>query len=183
MEENTWILDLFMTWWTLQTLNIILCKHMSGHQWKPISRTMWLLFYQWTVVLWFMLHVNLAEPCPWVAAVMSSLFYSRSWITLRSTDRFYQNHARAKNVPRTKAKRGTTIHANAKYQNKRKQSAAHVIDFEPRPLEYSGVSPQQINPLLSALNDVSRYSDCLSMWETQLKFTYKTFDLGRPSCA
>lgn len=73
--------------------------------------------------------------------------------------------------------------SNAKYQNKRKQSAAHVIDFEPRPLEYSGVSPQQINPLASALNDVSRYSDYLSMWETQLKFTYKNYDLGRPSCA
>lgn len=72
--------------------------------------------------------------------------------------------------------------SNAKYQNKRKQSAAHVIDFEPRPLEYCGVSLQQINPLVSALNDVSRYSDCLSMWEMQLKFTYKNYDLSRPSC-
>lgn len=186
MEENTWILDLFMTWWTLQTLNIILCKHMSGHQWKPISRTMSLLFYQWTVVLWFMLHVNLAEPCPWVccshviAVLFSILDHVKKHRPILSKPCTSQECSWNEGKKRNNNPRQVS---NAKYQNKRKQSAAHVIDFEPRPLEYSGVSPQQINPLASALNDVSRYSDYLSMWETQLKFTYKNYDLGRPSCA
>ena len=71
--------------------------------------------------------------------------------------------------------------SDAKYQNKQKQSVAAVIDFDPRPLEYRKVSLVQINRLVSALSGMSKYSDGLSMWETQLKSTYKNYDLGNPS--
>ena len=89
----------------------------------------------------------------------------------------------SQNVPGTKAKRENPHRvSDAKYQNKRKQSAAPVIDYDPRPLEYRRVSPKQINRQVSALSDVSRYSDCLSMWERQLNFTYKNYDLSERSC-
>ena len=174
MAETTWIQDLFMTWWSLQTMNIILCEHMSGRRWKPLCCTMLLFFYLWVVELSTMLYVN------HVVAVLFS-------ITLRKKDgpMFFlkpcasREFSRNKGKKRNKNPRRVSI---TKYQNKRKQSAAPVIYLDPWPVEHQQVSPEQINRLVSSQGDMSRNSNGLSMWEIQFKSTHRNYDLGNPSC-
>ena len=49
-------------------------------------------------------------------------------------------------------------------------------------MERRQVSPEKINRFVSALGDILRNSNGLSMRETQLKFTHENYDLGDPSC-
>lgn len=68
--------------------------------------------------------------------------------------------------------------SDAKYHSKRKQAALPVIDFDPRPVKYREVAKQHINKFLSDLELVSQAGGGgISMWQTQLQFTYHEYDL------
>ena len=186
MAETTWIQDLFMTWWSLQTMNIILCEHMSGRRWKSLCCTMLLFFYLWVVELSTMLYVNHAElrtlgRCSHVVAVLFSILDHIK----KDGPMFFlkpcasREFSRNKGKKRNKNPRRVSI---TKYQNKRKQRAAPVIYLDPWPVEHQQVSPEQINRLVSSQGDMSRNSNGLSMWEIQFKSTHRNYDLGNPSC-
>lgn len=56
-----------------------------------------------------------------------------------------------------------------------------VIDFDPRPVNYHKVTPEQISGFVLDLQNISQNCGGISMWETQLKVTYKNYDLSDPS--
>ena len=67
--------------------------------------------------------------------------------------------------------------SDAKYPSKRKESIVSVVNFDPRPLKNRRVTPEQINRLVINLQNISQDSNVTSMWEMQLKVTYKDYDL------
>lgn len=69
--------------------------------------------------------------------------------------------------------------SEAKYSSKRKLATLPLIDFDPRPLKYREVTAIHVNGFLSALQALSKENEGISMWETQLQFTYKDYNLER----
>lgn len=69
--------------------------------------------------------------------------------------------------------------SEAKYSSKKKLATLPVIDFDPRPLKYRKVTAIHVNGFLSALQALSKENEGISMWETQLQFTYKDYNLER----
>ncbi|CAH3020708.1 unnamed protein product, partial [Porites evermanni] len=67
--------------------------------------------------------------------------------------------------------------SEAKYSSKKKLATLPVIDFDPRPLKYREVTAIHVNGFLSALQALSKENEGISMWETQLQFTYKDYNL------
>ena len=68
--------------------------------------------------------------------------------------------------------------SSTNYPTKRKKSALHVIDFDPRPAKYRQVkSTHIINGPLRDLQSISTGSDDGSMWESQLQFSYEDYDI------
>ena len=49
----------------------------------------------------------------------------------------------------------------------------------PRPVKYREVNAMHVNGFLGALQALSKENDGISMWETQLQFTYKDYNLER----
>lgn len=72
--------------------------------------------------------------------------------------------------------------SGAVYPSKLRKSAEPVINFDPRPSDYRRVFPEHINRFAIALQSLSQDNDGqnISMWETQLKITYKDYDLADP---
>ena len=66
--------------------------------------------------------------------------------------------------------------SHVKYPSKKKskkQVTLPVIDFDPRPTKYREVNAQHINKFLSNIQALSQAEGRgISMWETQLRFTY-----------
>ena len=54
-----------------------------------------------------------------------------------------------------------------------------MIDFDPRPVKYRKVTAIHVNGFPSALQALSKENEGISMWETQLQFTYKDYNLER----
>ena len=69
--------------------------------------------------------------------------------------------------------------SKAKYSSKKKLATLPVIDFDPRPVKYREVMAIHVNGFLSALQALSKENEGISMWETQLQFTYKDYNLER----
>ena len=72
--------------------------------------------------------------------------------------------------------------SDAVYPSKLRKSAVPVINFHPRPSDYRRVFLEHINRFAIASQSLSQDSDGqnISMWETQLKITYKDYDLADP---
>ncbi|KAJ7377435.1 hypothetical protein OS493_029336 [Desmophyllum pertusum] len=67
--------------------------------------------------------------------------------------------------------------SQAKYPSKKRQATLPVIDFDPRPANKREVKVHHINNFLSNIQALSQEDGGLSMWETQLQFTYYDYDL------
>lgn len=69
--------------------------------------------------------------------------------------------------------------SEAKYSSKKKLATLPMNDFDPRPVKYREVTAIHVNGFLSALQALSKENEGISMWETQLQFTYKDYNLER----
>ena len=69
--------------------------------------------------------------------------------------------------------------SEAKYTSKKKLATLPVIDFDPRPVKYREVTAIHVNGFLSALQALSKENEGISMWETQLQYNYKDYNLER----
>ena len=98
----------------------------------------------------------------------------------KNTDRCWHNLVQAKNVhdKGTKRDKNPKRVSDAKYPSKKKQATLPVIHFDPRPAKYREVKAHHINRLLSDIQVLSAEGGQLSMWETQLQFTYNDYQLG-----
>jgi len=68
--------------------------------------------------------------------------------------------------------------SDAKYPGKKKQAILPVIDFDPRPAKYRNVNVHHINKFLGNLQWLSQAEGKgVSMWETQLQYTYGDYNL------
>ncbi|KAJ7377437.1 hypothetical protein OS493_029339 [Desmophyllum pertusum] len=67
--------------------------------------------------------------------------------------------------------------SQAKYPSKKRQATLPVIDFDPRPANKREIKVHHINNFLSNIQALSQEDGGLSMWETQLQFTYYDYDL------
>ena len=78
-----------------------------------------------------------------------------------------------------KRNKNPTRVSDAKYPSKRaKQSSLSVIEFDPRPAKYREVKTHHINNFLSNIRLLSQAEGGeISMWETQLNFTYSDYNL------
>ena len=97
-------------------------------------------------------------------------------------DQCKHNLAQARNVLGIRAKKrnkNPTQISDAKYPGKReKQSTLSVIDFDPRPVKYREVKTHHINNFLSNIQLLSQAEGGeMSMWGTQLNFTYNDYNL------
>ncbi|PFX15417.1 hypothetical protein AWC38_SpisGene20362 [Stylophora pistillata] len=68
--------------------------------------------------------------------------------------------------------------SDATYPSKRSKQTLSVIEFDPRPARYREVNEQHINKFLRNIQALSQAEDTgVSMWETQLQFTYSDYVL------
>ena len=68
--------------------------------------------------------------------------------------------------------------SDATYPSKRPKQTLSVIEFDPRPARYREVNEQHINKFLRNIQALSQAEDTgVSMWETQLQFTYSDYAL------
>ena len=68
--------------------------------------------------------------------------------------------------------------SDATYPSKRSKQTLSVIEFDPRPARYREVNEQHINKFLRNIQALSQAEDRgVSMWETQLRFTYSDYAL------
>ena len=61
------------------------------------------------------------------------------------------------------------------YPNKKKKAILKVIEFDPRPIDYRTITVNHMNNFVKNLQSIGNTE--LSMWETQLKITYKDYEL------
>ena len=71
--------------------------------------------------------------------------------------------------------------SSADYPTKRKQSNIQVIDFDPRPEKYQRVTSHNINKFVLGSQSIAQDQETISMWETQLRISYKDYKLDSTS--